>query len=186
MNSEDQKPDSQHGELLLADPQFQERARRIVRAVARKFALPPPITDDDVYQVVMVKLLNYVRGGGHIQDRGGFLYVVTNNVIRDLSRKEIPKSARVALDDPPDSYFSDRFADARYIETDLLLRDFQKHLNSEELSTLECIIEGYTGNQMAARMGISREAAAQRVSRLRNKLREYLFGTGDTGGARRS
>lgn len=185
MNSEDHKPHFHHGELILTDAQFQKRARRIVRAVAYRSGLPPSMTDDDVYQAVMVKLLNYVRGGGDIPDRGGFLYVVARNVIRDLVRKELHKSARVALDDPPESDFSDRLADARYIETSLLLSEFQKQLNDEELGTLECIIKGYTGSQMAARIGISREAAAQRVSRLRNKLREYLFGTGDTGRARR-
>lgn len=181
MNSEDHKPILEDLELTLADPEFQQRARIIVRRVVRRFE-PSLLPADDVYQSVMLRLLEYSKRANRkrIKNWNGFLYITARNVILDSLDKE-GKVSIESLDELPEFVLSDQLGEAQGIETGLLLRDFMKKgLDAKELRTLESIIQGYTDAQMAAMLGLSRQTAAKRISRLKKKLREYLFGIGDT------
>lgn len=177
--------DLEYSHRILAAPEFQQRARTIVLGLVRRFGIPP-LSADDVYQEVMLKLLNYIeRNGGRIvKNWDGFLYITARNVILDL----ISKKKRLPIESLNAQIREDSVeqpGEDQLIETGLLLREFLKLLEDEERITLDCIIEGFTGAQMAARLGITREAAAQRISRLKKKLREHLFGTGGTAQAQR-
>jgi RNA polymerase sigma factor (sigma-70 family) len=190
MNSEDPELSSKELEEKLADPAFQWLALAVVRRTLRWRVLPVSVEEEDVSQLVMMKLLGYLRKDRErkIKNWRALIAVMAHNIIIDLSRRDkgSSRSLYVPLDDAPAYALTCEPEQARNIEAGLVLKDFRAQLNEEERITLDCIIEGYTSAGMAARMEISAVAARQRISRLKRRLEEHLFGLRSTGRADRS
>ena len=190
MDSEDRELSSKELEQKLADPEFQGWALAIVRRTLRWRALPMSVDEEDVSQVVMKRLLVYLRRDSErkITNWRGLIITTTHNIVKDLCLKDKggSHSSYVPLDDAPAFVLICEPEQARNIEFGLLLEDFHARLNEEERITLDCIVEGYTSAEMAARMEISAVNARQRVSRLKRRLWEHLFGSSSTGQTDRS
>lgn len=173
---------SEDSERVLYDPEFQRRARLIVRHALRGLNLPGSVTEDDVYQTVMMKMLLFLQRQGdqgrrEIENPHAFVFIVARNEARRLFSKE-KRHSHLSLDDPATVSISDPSEDAQSIESGTLLREIRAHLDDEERHLLDLWINGFTYRQMAAVMGVSHVTMKNRISRIIEKIREHLFGAG--------
>jgi RNA polymerase sigma factor (sigma-70 family) len=109
-----------------------------------------------------------------IDNLDAYIYKMAQNEALRFRSKS--KHLQDKIDDSP-SVYSDRFQGARQVENRALLNDIWTHLNADERNVLQLIIFGCGAKEIAARMGITYDAARQRISRLRKSLRNLVFDT---------
>jgi RNA polymerase sigma factor (sigma-70 family) len=159
-------------EKLWADnPEIRRVLSQVARSVAYKKHLPESVIPD-LEQVVLVRILRLgVDQLEPIANWNAYLYrVATNEANRLISKGQ---TEEVQINEDPGGYSDNSDARSR-MESAILLREIWERLNLEEQNILKLMITGYTEKEMAVRLEIKYDAARKRVSRLREKLQEFL------------
>lgn len=109
-----------------------------------------------------------------IGNLGAYIYKMAQNEALRFHFKSKDLQDKI---DASSSLYSDRFEGARRVENRALLNDIWTHLNADERNVLQFIIFGCGAKEIAARLGITHDAARQKISRLRKSLRHLVFDT---------
>ena len=187
--SEDMNDERKQGERAIEDPvedpkagwfegeEFRHRLRKIARIVLRKMNRDLQETEDLV-QTALLRLYQIdAKRRSEIKDSNAYLYRLMINEVLNRTRKQ--RSYVVSLDslETQDLLASNRnLVENPDFNISLLLRELWRQFESEERRLFELIIFGYNSKEIALRLDISEEAARQRVSRLKAKIRANLAG----------
>lgn len=156
-----------------APEKLREYALQIARRLLLKWPGLPSDIDYDLSQQALVRYYQLEEAQrGAIRDLKAYLYQVIRNLIVDQVRSPHPRSL-IRTDSA--EYIEPSAPDESHaIEFEILLRQVWSKLTGDERCLLELMILDYNGKELALRLGISQDAARQRISRLRRKLGELL------------
>lgn len=159
------------------DKDFQRRLQQIARIVLRKMNRDLQETEDLV-QTALLRLYQIdAKRRSEIKDSNAYLYRLMINEVLNRMRKQ--RSYDVSLDslETQDLVASNpNLAENPDYNISLLLRELWRQFEGEERRLFELITFGYNSKEIALRLEISEEAARQRVSRLKAKIRTNLAG----------
>lgn len=162
----------------LEDPAFRHQLLDSSRRIVRELGLPD-VASEDVQQTVLATLSNFSK---ERLEKIGDLTAYAYKMLRHEALKACRETSRlrVSIDEAPETY-SDGLAGAEGIQSRILLKNIWMRLDDEERELLRLLIFGYEGRQIASRLGVSHDAARQKTSRLRKKLRYLIFEAPNTG-----
>lgn len=78
--------------------------------------------------------------------------------------------------DPESAAYSDGFTGAGQIQQRVLLKEIWRQLNADDREILQLMIFGCGAKEIGERLGTTNDTARQRISRLRKRLRQLVFG----------
>ena len=168
---------------LLEDPDLQRRAHAWAEKLVRRYGLEP-MTGEDLYQEAMTKLVRYANSdeSREIHYPKSYLFKVLHNQARTSLQTKAHLTAgtrlteEVEFDEVLSQKLSDNFDMVQRIESGILLDKAFRSLHKEQDRNLFiCIINGYTTRQIGIIFGISHVAAADRITKLIEKIRKSLL-----------
>jgi RNA polymerase sigma factor (sigma-70 family) len=163
-------------ESITADADLQQYVLRKARLYLARWRNAPSDAAYDLRQRAFLKyykLTEAQRKG--IIDRRAYLNKVVKNEAADYIRTQHPDSI-IQLDADEGGGLERQTPDEhKNIESGILLHEIWAQLEGDERHLFELIIQGYNSMELAVRLGISPPTARQRVSRLRNVLKELLM-----------
>jgi len=129
---------------------------------------------EDVSQTVMLTLSKMPKEKlAQIDNLEAYVYkMARNEAIRFDTKTEHYEEEL----DSSSAAFSDGSTGAEHVERRVLLNEIWAHLNAEEREILQLKIFGCGAQEIGERLGITHVAARQRISRLRGRLRQLVFG----------
>ena len=142
-------------------------ARHVVKAMTGSLE-----TAEDLRQTALLKYFQLDENSrAQIRNPNAFLFKVMKNEVLNWYRKARSVSHIESLEDED---LERRFADTSRLDDQLLLREIWSQVEGEDRRLFELLTFGYTGKEIALRLGISQAAARQRVSRLIAKIKAIL------------
>lgn len=134
----------------------------------------------DIVQDAFLKVWDYIRGGGEVDQYKAFLYRIVNNLIIDEYRKKKSSSLDEILESDTGamearlSHGSVRETEEEFDERDMLVQ-IRAHIprlpdTYREVITMR-YIDGFTPKEIAAMIGISENVVSVRIHRGTHKLR---------------
>lgn len=145
------------------------RHKKLIWRLCRRYARHDPDRCADLVQEVSIALWEHYGclrpDAGLLQER---FWVIsrTRTLLRNLHRGEEPPMLRLSRE------MADSMADERDKENDLL-ETLIDNLTEEERSLLQLRLDGYNAEEIAQRVGLTRDAVYQRLHRIVNKLKQY-------------
>ena len=160
---------------LIEDPAIQRRAQAWAERLVKQHGLAP-LTGEDLYQQVMVKLLYYAESGKprEIERPLAYMFGVLSNEARSTFRRLHPVET-VPLDEVPAEKLSDKFEVVQRIELGILLTEASRDMDEEETELFYYMLCGYSARQLAWQYGTSHVTVAARMKKLTRKMHETLF-----------
>lgn len=161
-------------ESTIADAELEQYALRTARLIALRMNAPSDAADD-ISQKALLRYHKLTKERrDQIDDLPAYLYRIIENEAADYIREQSPRSV-ISLETVEGGQAEfHKAGEYENIEFGILLREVWAKLKSDERSLLELLILGYNSKELSFRLGISAEAARQRTSRLRGKLKELL------------
>ena len=163
-------PEELKAELARLDEKVTDNSLRIARHVV--LAMTGSLeTAEDLRQTALLKYFQLDENSRiQIRNPNAFLFKVMKNEVLNSYRKERP----VTLESVAGEDLDRRFADTSHLDDELLLREIWSQVEGEDRRLFELLTFGYTGKELALRLGISQDASRQRVSRLIAKIKGIL------------
>lgn len=129
---------------------------------------------EDVSQTVMLILSKMPKEKlVQIDNLEAYVYTMARNEAIRFGSK--PQHYQENLDSHSTAY-SDGSTGAEHVEQTVLLNEIWAQLNPEDREILQLTIFGCGAKEIGERLGITPVAARQRLSRLRGRLRQLVFG----------
>lgn len=162
-------------ETALTDAELRKYLLRKARLLIYRRPDIPSDAADDLTQRALLKYYDLPEERrDRIVDSRAYLYTVIRNELSDYVREQRPGSvlpletAENPLAETPAPGGRER------LESDILFHEIWTQLEGDERLLLEFLLLGYSGKELAIRLGISPAAATKRVERLRRLLKELL------------
>lgn len=166
-------PEALKAELARIDEKVTNNSLRIARYVAQRMNGSLE-TAEDIRQTALLKYFQLSKTKRlQIRNPNAFLYKVMRNEVLNWNRKERPVTFS-HIESLTSEDLERRFADASHLDDELLLREIWSQVEGLDRRLFELLTFGYTGKEIARRLGISEDAARQRVSRLKGKIKAIL------------
>ena len=147
-----------------------KRCEKAIRAMCRVRAKGDSDRCDDLVQDVLLSLWEHIdslRIGATIRQENAWAMWHTRTVLDHLHRKPVV----------PTEPISDDIADTVAVEDSSekdVLQDIMADLDEQDRELVQMFIDGYDGEEIAERMGVSRDAVYKRKQRLLKKLRMLI------------
>lgn len=162
-------PEDLKAELARIDEKVTNNSLRIARYVVQRMTGSLEAAED-LRQTALLKYFQLDENSRiQIRNPNAFLFKVMKNEVLNWYRKERPVIEPLADED-----LEGRFADSSHLDDELLLREIWSQFEGEDRRLFELLTFGYTGKEIARRLGTSQDAARQRVSRLKAKIKGIL------------
>ena len=166
-------PEDLKAELARVDEKVTNNSLRIARYVFQVMNGSGE-TAEDLRQTALLKYFQLDEISRlQIRNPNAFLYRVMKNEVLNWHRKERPVTFS-HIESLTSEDLERRFADSSHLNDELLLREIWSQVEGEDRRLFELLTFGYTGKEIARRLGTSQDAARQRVSRLKAKIKGIL------------
>jgi RNA polymerase sigma-70 factor (ECF subfamily) len=136
---------------------------------------------EDLYQVVLIKILNGANGFKAGSSLSSWAYKIAKNAFLDFLRTKRGQQvlSTISIDDPANvsavSQLESKLSPSEgKILDNIRMSYVREKLNSEELGLLHLKGEGFSENEMAAKLQIPRTTVATRFSRVISKIQKFL------------
>jgi RNA polymerase sigma factor (sigma-70 family) len=167
--------------LLQKDPRndllwkdLYEQIRRYVYAVAYRVLNGRAELAKDATQIVFLRLFQYCEFTEFSEPEEflGYVGTISRHAALDLIRSEggYVTGLEVTLCD----FLPGRVTPQQHEQAQNQLDDILERLESEDKKLVELLMEGFTLDEIGARLGVSYAAAAVRTHRLRQKLLKFM------------
>lgn len=149
---------------------------QIARYLSRRMNLPLDMADD-LGQTTLLRYL-YIdpEERKQIRNRKAYLYQMMKNQVLTQIKKEKPR-VLTSLDSAETEHpnlNSELVDNSSDIELGVLARQVWNQLGPDDRRLFDLLTFGYSGRELAFKLGVSADAARQRVSRLKVKLNAML------------
>jgi RNA polymerase sigma factor (sigma-70 family) len=149
---------------------------QIARYLLRSMNLPLDMADD-LGQTVLLRYLHVnAEERKHIRNLKGYLYrMMKNQLLNQIKKEKLPivTSLDSAEMEHP-NLDNELVANSSDIELGVLARQVWNQLGPDDRQLFDLLTFGFSGRELAFRLGVSDDAARQRVSRLKVKLNAML------------
>lgn len=163
-------------ECFAGESELAGQAIQIAWWIVQKMNLPRDSAEDLAQQGLLKYFQLSWTQRGAIENRRAYLYQIIRNEAASQAYANRHSIVRPVMDDGGE-WKAEEFGAFYHqcIEFSILAREVFDQLEPDERSLCEMLVVGYQGSELGFRLGISSEAARQRVSRLRNKLKQRLI-----------
>ena len=159
-------------DFISGEEELGKVAPRLARLALRKMNMPLNMAED----LGQTGLLKYFQMNkerrGEIEDKKAYLYRIIRNELLNQFRKEKPyvftslETLQAELVVPPSV--------VRHEEITQALGVVWSNLEGDDRRVFRALVLGYTGPELACELGLSENAARQRVARFKIKLKRIL------------
>jgi RNA polymerase sigma factor (sigma-70 family) len=130
---------------------------------------------EDLAQLALAKYLQLDESKRQeIKNRLAYLYRLMQHELLNEIRKERSHLIDSTASLSDETLGPSSASSAESVEVAVLLREIWRKINVEDRRLLELINFGYSSTEIAQRLDISEDAARQRISRLKNKVKAIL------------